>query len=346
MPSPHTADQLHAIHAMMARGHRSVSLEHHTLVLWGLAAALLILTVRTWFTAEHYPIVWQRALATSLLISVVLTAVGFVDLRLTRRARRLRDETLSFVQLQLTKVWWLLAGMVVLINLGMHFFGGGYMFFGIVFALMGIAFYVHGLFSQQMLTWVGMLLIGLGLGSVALKLPYVVMEWLAVFVFGVGFPLLALVLHYTPGEARMARRVVAAGGWLLLVLLPTAAAYHLDRDPTPPEWPVVSLPDYRQGAASGPQVVRLPAGTEVPLEIQVTGDVLDGVGSAIVPMRLSSPLEVSVNDGRPDGRFRVDREPWKKALYNYRVRDLNLRSSLTRKRGPEVKVTLYISTHN
>jgi type IV secretory pathway TrbD component len=346
MPSPHTADQLHAIHAMMARGHRSVSLEHHTLVLWGLAAALLILMVRTWITAEHYPVVWQRALATSVLISVVLVAIGFIDLRLTRRARRLRDETLSFVQLQLTKVWWLLAGMVVLVNLGMHFFGGGYMFFGVVFALMGIAFYVHGLFSQQMLNWIGVLLIVLGLGSVALKLPYMVMEWLAIFVFGIGFPLLALVLHHTPGDAGMTRRLAMAGGWLLMILLPTGAAYHLDRDPTPPDAPVVSLPDYRLGDAVGLQVVRLPAGTEVPLEIQVTGDVLDGVTTAIVPVRLSSPLEVSVSDGRPDGRFRAGAEPWKKALYNYRVRDLNLRSSLTRERGPEVKVTLYISTHN
>jgi hypothetical protein len=346
MPSTHTAEQLHAIHAMMARGHRSVRLERHTLFLWGIAAALLILTVRTWLTAEQFPVVWQRALATSLLISAVLTVIGVVDLRLTRRARRLRDETLSFVQLQLTKVWWLLAGMVVLINLGMHFFGGGYMFFGIVFALMGIAFYVHGLFSQQMLTWIGMLLVGLGLGSVALKLPYVVMEWLAVFVFGIGFPLLAVVLHYAPANAGMARRLGAAGGWLLLVLVPTAAAYHLDRDPAPPEGPSVSLADYRHGASGDPQVVHLPAGTEVPLEIRVTGDVLDGVGAVVLPVRLSRALEVAVHDGSPDGRFRVGAEPWKKALYNYRVRDLNLRSTLTRERGPEVKVTLYISTHN
>jgi hypothetical protein len=341
-----TSEQLHAIHAMMTRGHRSVSLEHHTLVLWGLGAALLILIVRTWFTAEQFPVVWQRALATNLLIAAVLTAIGLFDLRLTRRARRLRDETLSFVQLQLTKVWWLLAGMVVLINVGMHFFGGGYMFFGVVFALMGIAFFVHGLFSQQMLTWIGTLLIGLGLVSVALNLPFAVMEWLAIFVFGIGFPLLAVVLHRTPGDAGTAQRLGAAGGWLLFVLVPTAASYYFDRNPAQPSWPVVSLADYRHGTSSGPQVVRLPAGTQVPLEIQVTGDVLDGVGTAIVPVRLSSPLEVTVSNGRPDGRFRVSEEPWKKALYNYRVRDLNLRSTLSRERGPEVKVTLYISTHN
>jgi hypothetical protein len=73
---------------------------------------------------------------------------------------------------------------------------------------------------------------------------------------------------------------------------------------------------------------------------------LDGVSTVVLPVRLSQALEVAVSDGKPDGRFRIGEEPWKKALYNYRVRDLNLRSTLTRERGPEVTVTLYISTHN
>jgi hypothetical protein len=343
---PRASDQLNAIHAMMESGHRSVRLERHTLVLWGLAAAFLILVVRLIFTPERFPETLQRVLASNLFIAALLTAVGVIDFRLTRRARRQRDETLSFVQVQLTKIWWLLVGLIVLINLGMNFFGGGYMFYGVVFALMGIAFYVHGLFSQQMLAWIGILLIGLGLGSVALNLPFVAMEWLAVFVFGLGFPLLALVLQRMPGDAGPVRRLGTTCGWLLLVLAPTGAAYHFSHESVPPEVPAVSLADYRHAVSDGPQIVRLPAGTLVPFEIEVSGDILDGVATAVLPVRLSQNLDLSVNNGRPDGLFRVDAEHWKKALYNYRVRDLKLQTTLAPERGPEVSVKLNISTHN
>jgi hypothetical protein len=343
---PRASDQLNAIHAMMESGHRSVRLERHTLVLWGLAAAFLILVVRLIFTPERFPETLLRVLASNLFIAALLTAVGVIDFRLTRRARRQRDETLSFVQVQLTKIWWLLVGLIVLINLGMNFFGGGYMFYGVVFALMGIAFYVHGLFSQQMLAWIGVLLIGLGLGSVALNLPFVAMEWLAVFVFGLGFPLLALVLQRMPGNAGPTRRLGTTCGWLLLVLAPTVAAYHFSHASVPPEVSAVSLADYRHGATDGPQIVRLPAGTLVPFEIEVTGDILDGVATAVLPVRLAQNLDLSVNHGRPDGLFRVNAEHWKKALYNYRVRDLKLQTTLAPERGPEVSVKLNISTHN
>lgn len=343
---PRATEQLNAIHAMMESGHRSVRLERHTLVLWGLAAAFLILVVRLIFTPERFPETLQRVLASNLFIAALLTAVGVIDLRLTRRARRQRDETLSFVQVQLTKIWWLLVGLIVLINLGMNLFGGGYMFYGIVLALMGIAFYVHGLFSQQMLAWIGVLLIGLGLGGVALNLPFVVMEWLAVFVFGLGFPLLALVLQRNSGDTGLAQRLGTMCGWLLLVLAPTGAAYHFSHGSVAPEVPAVSLAEYRQGVSDGSQVVRLPAGTLVPIVIEVTGDILDGVGTAVLPVRLSHSLDLSVSNGRPDGLFRVDEEHWKKALYNYRVRDVNLQTTLARERGPEVSVKLDISTHN
>ena len=46
--------------------------------------------------------------------------------------------------MQLTKVWWLLVGLIVVISIGMNLFGGGYLFYGIVLALMGLAFYIHG----------------------------------------------------------------------------------------------------------------------------------------------------------------------------------------------------------
>ena len=58
-----TSTQLEAIHAMMASGHRSVRMERHTLLIWGVAAAFLILVVDEIFTPERFPEVWARALA-------------------------------------------------------------------------------------------------------------------------------------------------------------------------------------------------------------------------------------------------------------------------------------------
>ena len=344
-----TAESIAAIHAMMASGHRSVRMERHTLVLWGMAAAFLILVVNPVFTPERFPVVWQRAAAANLFIAAVLTAIGIWDFRLTRRARRARDETLSFVQLQLTKVWWLLIGLIVAINVGMNFFGGGYMFYGLVLAIMGLAFYIHGLFSEQMLSWIGMLLIAMGLGSIALKLPFPVMEWLAVFVFGLGFPVLALALNHSTLHTTLPRRSGLAVLWLSLVIAPTAFAYQFDRHAAAPASPVVPLERFltlSPAEAAGEQVVQLPPGAVIPVHIEVTSDVLEGINTVTLPMKLSRPLQVAIREGKPDGRFRVDNSDWKKTIYNYRIQDIKIVSTFARETGPQVSLKLRISTDN
>jgi hypothetical protein len=344
-----TAESIAAIHAMMASGHRSVRIERHTLVLWGLAAAFLILAVNPIFTPERFPVVWQRSAVANLFIAAVLTGIGVWDFRLTRRARRMRDETLSFVQLQLTKVWWLLIGLIVAINVGMNFFGGGYMFYGLLLAIMGLAFYIHGLFSEQMLSWIGVLLIAMGLGSIALKLPFPLIEWLSVFVFGLGFPVLAFALNHAALHTTLARRSGLAALWLSLVIAPTAFAYQLDRYTATPAWPMVPLDRFLTQSpteAEREQVVRLPSGTIIPLHIEVTSDVLEGINTVTLPMKLSRPMQVAIHQGKPDGRFRVDSSDWKKTMYNYRIQDINITSTLARETGPQVSLKLRISTDN
>jgi hypothetical protein len=344
-----TAESIAAIHAMMASGHRSVRMERHTLVLWGLAAAFLILVVNALFTPERFPVVWQRAAYANLFIAAVLTGVGVWDFRLTRRARRMRDETLSFVQLQVTKLWWLLIGLIVALNVGMNFFGGGYMFYGLVLAIMGLAFYVHGLFSEQMLSWIGVMLIAMGLGCIALKLPIPVMEWLAVFVFGFGFPALGFVLDHSPLHRTLPRRCGLAALWLSLVIAPTALAYQFDRDTATPAWPVIPLDQFLNESpsmAKREQVVRLPAGTVIPVHIELTSDVLEGMNAVTVPIRLSHPLEIAIRREKPDGRFRLDSDDWKKARYSFRIRDINMSSVLTQETGPQVLLKLRVSTDN
>ena len=131
----HAADQIKSIHAMMSNGHRSVRMERHTLVLWGLAGALLIVMMRLFFPPENFDVKWHRTLVVNAISIVVLVSVAIWDFRLTRRSREARDETVSFVQIQLTKVWWSIVALIILIQLGMSFFGGGYLFFALLLRL-------------------------------------------------------------------------------------------------------------------------------------------------------------------------------------------------------------------
>lgn len=343
-----TSTQLEAIHAMMASGHRSVRMERHTLILWGVAAAFLILVVDEIFTPERFPEVWVRALTANAFIAAVLTATGIWDFRLTRRARQRRDETLSFVQLQVTKVWWLLLGLVVLINLGMNFFGGGYLFYGIVLALIGLALYIHGLFSQQMLTWIGLLTMGMGLASVALYLPFALMEWLAIFAFGLGFPFLGFVLNAMPAQATVGRRTTILVGWLALVLVPTAVVYQWDRHTAAPDISAVALNSFMQqgGADTGQHVVRLPAGTSIPVRLHITGDVLEGSEMVTVPIILAQPVELVIQDGVPEGRYRAGAGEWRHRMYNVSVFARDFKTTLTRKDGPQIHVHVNLKTNH
>lgn len=341
--------QIEAIHSMLASGHRSVHMERHSLILWGLASAGLILLATAIFTPERFPVTWVRAVATTVFISAVLAAVAYLDFYLIRRSRDLRAESISFVQLQMTKVWWLLVGLIVLIHLGMHFFGGGYMFYSLVLILMGLALYVHGLFSRQMLMLAGVMMILLGLASMSLRLPFPAIEWLTVCVFGLGWPLLGLTLNLPALNRSLPYRLIFSLGWLCLVCLPAMAIYQAGALEAKPDALPTPLAAYLQrGEQTGmrEQVVTLAAGSSVPLNIELTGDVLEGVNATTLPMLLSQQLDIVLKDGKPDGRFRVANGPWKKYTYNYRIRDFSLTSALDPEQGPQVKLKLHISTEN
>lgn len=344
-----TSAQLDAIHAMLASGHRSVHMERHTLILWGLAAAGLILAATAIFTPTRFPVTWVRAFATTGFTASALAVVAYLDFVLTRRYRVSRAESISFVQMQLTKIWWLMLGLIVVLNLGMHFFGGGYMFYSLVLILMGLALYIHGLFSRQMLALAGMMMITLGLLCIGLRLPFKAIEWLTVCCFGLGWPALGLTLNWPHLNQSRWYRLSFSLAWLLLVSLPAYAIYQWGSHEDVPAVKPISLatfmhqPELTNGKA---QVVTLPAGSTVPLHVEITGDVLAGTNTTTLPIRLSKPLEISIKDSRPDGRFRIGDENWKRYTYNYRIRNFSLHSSLDPKHGPQVSLKLYISTNN
>jgi len=349
MWSSQASEQIEAIHTMMASGHRSVHMERHTLILWGFAAAGLILVGTAIFSDARFPVTWIRALASTGFFTTVLVVVAYFDFRQVQRCRDDRAESISFVQLQVTKVWWLLVGLIVLINLGMNFFGGGYMFYSLVLILMGLALYVHGLFSRQMLSLVGVMMILLGLASISLRLPFPVMEWLTVFCFGIGWPVLGLSLNLDALNRSLVYRLLFSVLWLGLITLPVLIIYRMGALQDNPVTQPVSLRQYMQStpaAIAHEEVVRLAAGSTIPLKIVLSGDVLDGLNSITLPMLLSKQMDIALKQGKPDGRFRIADGRWKNFIYNYRIRNFSMTSSLERAKGPQVNLKLYVSTNN
>lgn len=347
--SVNTMERIEDIHSMLASGHRSIQLERHTLILWGLAAAFLILAVPVIFAPEYFELRWQRAVSQNIFMSVLLIAVGVVDFKLTRRVRENRNETVSFVQQQLTKVWWLMVGLIVVINLGMNFFGGGYIFFAVVLLITGVALYVQGLFSQQMLCWVGAMMIALGLSCVALKIPHREMQWIVASVFGLGFPALAWLVHNPSLQTNIAKRSIFSVIWLALVIAPPALAYQMTKHAVAPKLASVTLQEYMNAPLAGAaetQVVRLPAGTTIPINVKISGDVLEGTTKGTIPMKLSSDLELVIENNKPEGRFRVGDGIWKHRLYNYRIRSVKREVKLSQDSGPQVNMEMRISTNN
>jgi hypothetical protein len=341
--------QLQDIHSMLASGHRSIQLERHTPILWGLAAAFLILTVPLLFAPEYFEFRWQRAVTQNLFTSAVLIAIGILDFKLTRRLRAQRNESLSFVQRQLTKVWWMMVGLIMIINLGMNFFGGGYIFFAVALLIAGLALYIQGLFSQQMLCWVGVLMMVVGLASVALKIPHPEMKWLAASVFGLGLPAVGWLIQKPGVQKTLFHRVMLSAIWTAMVIAPPSVAHQLNKNVEAPDLPTVSLQQYMDDAASGAsqaQVVRLPAGTTIPINVDINGDILDGTTTGTLIMRLSDDLELIVKDNKPQSRFRVGKGEWKHRRYNYRVRDFKREISITRDDGPRIDMQMRISTNN
>ncbi|HKO89393.1 MAG TPA: MFS transporter permease, partial [Burkholderiales bacterium] len=260
--------QLDAIHSMLNAGQRNLRMETHSLLLWGLVGGFLCLFSDHILTPQQIPDNTQRAFAWLALLAAILGAAGWVDWNLTRRSKQARDETWSFIHRQIMKFWWLLLSIGALTTFAMFFFGGGYMLFPVWMALLGMGLFVHGLFSAPLLQWTGGLLILTAVCSLGYRLEFETMKWLAGSAYGLGLPLLALVLA-RKWEMRFPHQLLAVL-WLACVIgVPLSAAKLWPQQP--PAGETLSLDAYRQYGASGAQILHLPAGTQVPVELTLAG---------------------------------------------------------------------------
>ncbi|TCK17491.1 hypothetical protein DFR30_0721 [Thiogranum longum] len=318
-PSQQTLNQ---IHAMMKTGHEGVRVERHSLILWGLTAALLVIFTNDLFNASWLNVHWMRVAAQNLFVGSVLFAVGLLDYHLTREKRRQRNESITFVQRQVTKIWWLLIALIVVVNAGANYFGGDYVFLGIAIVLAGIAVFINGLFSAQPMDWAGGLLIVAGLALLAVGLPRIEQEWVAASVFGMGLPLFALVIDKPVLVRQFAMQVILSLVWVAAVLVPAAMAIHwFDRVETPAGQPI-SLAEYtdQNMDRTGEWIVHLPVGTSVPIRWSISGDPVESVTDSAPLLQLSKDLDVVFVDGLPDGRYRIGEDECRLRRQHSRIR--------------------------
>ena len=338
-----TLSQIEGIHSMLASGHHSVRLEKHTLVLWGVTGALLILGLQYIVNPDTFPVKWERSIVKVLILTCVLITVGIVDFRLTKRLRQIRDESLSFVQQQMMKVWWLFIGLIVVLNLGMDFFGGGYMFYSAVLILLGMGFYTFGLFATRMLSWCGILLIGLGLVSLGIKPPFLALKYLAASVTGLGLPMLALLLHYQQWHATFSRRIMAVSVWLLVCIAPVSLAYGVTAKGDQLPDTALSLKQYQQmNSSTEPVVIALPPGTVIPVHINVESEYLITASTSTVPLTLTKTLYISVVDKPASEGQPQFKKKWRYLGRYMKVADVVTHSAINAEKQPEVSVKLQL----
>ena len=337
--------QLDAIYSMMEEGQQSVKMEKHSLFIWGITAAILILITDLIFNWQTFTVRWQLILSQTIFISIILFVAGVWDLKLTRKLRIKRDESISFIQLQLTKVWWFFIALIVLMNVGMNFFGGGYMFYGLTISLIGMAFYIQGLFSTQMLKWIGVMLIIIGLSSIALNLNFLVTKWLAAGVFGLGLPLLALLLDKPKIHSTLLKQFILSFVWFVLVISPSLIVYQQKINFNAAELKIRTINDYKslnKELAAKKQIIHLPVGTSLPVNINMSGDMFVISKVSQTNIKLTNELDVVIENGKTTGDFRVDGKQWKNRKNSFRLRKFKMESFVEQQNGPSVNISLKI----
>ncbi len=284
----------------------SVHLERHSLLLLGGVGAFLSIVTEWVITDARFPDIAQRGLALLAWLAFWLGGLSWLDHWLTRRARRARDETLPFAQAQITRAWWMLLSVGSLGSFAMFFYGGGAMIYALWIVLLGLGVYLFGLFSRPLIEWVGLAIILLGVAGLAAGLPYGSTRWLAASAFGIGLPLAAWLNNHV-ADTGLTRRVAVLGLWLGAVALPPLLLTRYAGTEAP-SVPAVPLAVLRAGAAE--QVLRLEAGTRVPLHVDLGSDLLHVAPGTELALTLDRPVEVALRDGRPDGRYRFDHDAW------------------------------------
>ena len=218
--------QVEAIHGMLTAGRHAVLVEPHTFVVWGLAGALWLIFNRHLFSAANFPDLQLRALLEEFSVAAAIALTAVLDLFLTKRLRRQRDESYTFVQRQLGKLSLLLAAVGVAAALGVWFHSWGPVIFVLWTAIVGMVLFIHGLFSEQSLEWAGLAILAAAIAATALHVSFEGTRWLLVATCGLGLPTLGLLQRRLASWALLMRLLVVLG-WTCGVCVAAFLAYRL-----------------------------------------------------------------------------------------------------------------------
>ena len=332
--------QINAIHQMLATGHRNLRMEANSLWLWGLAGGLLFALSDFILTPEQIPDLKMRAVAWLILLAFVLGCVAITDWHLTKKVKATRDEVWSFIHRQIIKVWWLLMSIGILMTFAVFFFGGGYMVNAAWIILVGLGLFIHGLFSDEMLEWAGGALLILGIICLAFKLPFQQIKWIAASVFGIGMPLLSIMLTLQKAAWQKPMYIVA---WLLAVVLTPLITLHLLND-SAPNVPTVSLADYQKNPlATKSQIVVIPENTTIPVNIELTGDLFKNNPKLVLPMQLRKSIEIVMVNGKPTRKARFATSSWADANEAGWLHIPWVKAGMSSNNTPEVSTSLIVN---
>lgn len=301
--------QLEAIQSMLTAGHRSVHLETHSLMLWGLGGGAIVAFSEYVLTHERFPSITQRAFALLLWLGFWLGGIAWFDHRLTRVSRVERGETLPFVQAQINRAWWMLLTLGTLGSFAMFFFGGGTMIYAMWIVLLGLGIYLFGLFSRPLIEWIGLTTLLLGVACLAAGIPFQATHWLAASCFAVGLPMAGL-LPRRFDDRSVLRRALALLLWISLVSLPALLLFKWEGGRPAPDVRHIGLAELAAAPLDQPVVLELPAGAVVPLKVDMASPLLAMDSSAPMEIRLTRPLHVLLERGQPEGRYRVGEGDW------------------------------------
>jgi hypothetical protein len=123
--------------------------------------------------------------------------------------------------------------------------------------------------------------------------------------------------------------------WIVVVLAPPALATRLTGIVATPAGAAISLDQFRRGATmDGMRVVALPAGTVIPVEIEMGGGIFAAEPKPVLSLTLARSIELLIQDGKLTGDARRVGEPWAPARESRWISIPWIRASLTPERGP------------
>ncbi len=337
-------DQLESIHAMLADGHKSIQLERHTLPLWGGGIAFLIAFAHDIsIPVYQFGQFWGKSFHIGLIASVLL-AIIWIDHRLTSAARVMRDESISFIQRKVTLTIWLLFAFAFLLDIyaGIYL-GGGHRLSGVYLVLSGIVLTMFGLYSEYWYRWSGIVLMLLGAGVMFMLQPGNTTQLLTASIFlSAGFA----IAYLQPFATSKKRCALLSAVWVSAALLLSVLAYQLDYylDISADGKSIMPWSEFQKQQPSGKRIVRLSPGTEIPVDISVTGDVFAGASSARLGLKIVKQIDVEFDDGKPTGTYRINAGPWLEQKDAMFTRKLVRETILNKPWGPELVRKLEIGT--